>query len=99
MNSEKTGRLFVSGGGGELSSAGDEAGDDGVGASEKVGAEGCGLELGGAELTRVGDGEHAVGGGFEASVVAGAGSVSASSTRLRFAGGSASQSGRFACRE
>jgi hypothetical protein len=54
LNSEKTGRLFVSGGG-ELSSAGDEGGDDRVGASEKLGGNGCGLELRVVELIRVGD--------------------------------------------
>ena len=88
MNSEKTGRLFVSGSG-ELSSAGEEGGDDRVGASEKVGGEGCGLELRGAELVRVGDGERVVV-GFRASAVGDVVAVSTSSTRLRLAGGSAS---------
>jgi hypothetical protein len=88
LNSEKTGRLFVSGGG-ELSSAGDEGGDDRVSASEKLDGDGCGLELRGAELTRAGDGDRVVI-DFAASAVGDVGSVSTSSTRLRLAGGSAS---------
>lgn len=54
MNKEKTCRLLTSGGG-ELSGAGDDGGDDRAGASENVGRDGCGLELRGAELVCMGD--------------------------------------------
>lgn len=87
LNSEKTGRRFTSGGG-ELSSAGDDGGDDRVGASEKVGSEGCGLELRRADPKRVGD--KGFTGDLGTGVVEGVGSLSASSTRLRLVGGSSS---------
>jgi hypothetical protein len=87
LNSEKTGRRFTSGGG-ELSSVGDDGGDDRVGASEKVGSEGCGLELRRAELKRVGD--RAFTGDMGTGVVVGVGSLSAFATRLRLIGGSSS---------
>lgn len=86
MNNEKTGRLFASAGG-ELAGAGDEGGDDRVGASDG-GKEGGGLELTGAELIRVGDKDPT--GDLGVGVVEGVGSVSASSTRLRLGGGSSS---------
>lgn len=96
LNREKTGRLLRSGGG-ELSSAGDEGGDDLVGASEKVGNEGCGLELRRVKLMCVGD--KVATGDFGTGVFEGVDLLSASSTRLRLAGGSPSYSGRFVCRE
>lgn len=109
LNSEKTGRLLVSGGG-ELSSAGDDGGDDRVGASEEGGGDGCGLEL--MVGIRVGgevfDGaETRVGGevlGDEAPVdeaftIPGPDvkdiALPSSPTRLRLAHGSPSYSGRF----
>lgn len=86
LNSENTGRLFESGGG-ELSSAGDEGGEDLAGASE-VGIVGGGLELRAAELTRAGDkgsvGDSSVG------PMDGEGIGSTFSTRLRLVGGSSS---------
>lgn len=95
LNSENTGRLFGSGGG-ELSSAGEEGGEDRVAGSE-VGGNGCGLELRGAELIRAGD--RGFIGDFGAGVEVGEDAISSCSTRLRLVGGSSSWSGRFVCRE
>lgn len=86
LNSEKTGRLPEFGGG-DFSSAGEDGGDDRVGASEEVGSDGCGLELSGAELMRVG--EEASTGDSGACVVDIVGSA-VSETRLRLVGGSSS---------
>lgn len=86
LNKENTGRLFRSGGG-ELFSAGEDGGEHGVGASEKVGSDGCGLEVRGVEFIRVGDRGSV--GSLGTVVVEVVGST-ASSTRLRLVGGSSS---------
>jgi hypothetical protein len=85
LNRENTGRLFGSGGG-ELLGAGEDGGEEGVRASEKVGSDGWGLEVRGAELMRVGD--RGPIGDLGTGVVEVVGSVFASSTRLRLIGGS-----------
>ncbi len=95
LNIEKTGRLFVSGGG-ELASAGDDGGEERAGASE-VGSDGCGLELKSVEFRHIGD--AALPGDLAAGIVEGVDVASTLSTRLRLAGGSSSYSGRFICRE
>lgn len=89
LNSENTGRLFGSGGG-ELSSAGDDGGEDRAGGSEVgcIGSDGCGLELSGAELIRAGDKGSM--GDLGAGAVEGEDAVLACSTRLRLVGGSSS---------